>query len=53
MNNYKPFYGSDDEETTPTGATPGGPEHDDGKPSETEINEFEEYEKHEKETKKN
>lgn len=52
---YKPYYGSDEEDSlTPGGKTTvGTPGEDSSKPSETEINEVEEFEKQEKEAKKN
>lgn len=54
IEDYQPYYGSDEEENTAKGLTAGGEAEDDiGKPSETEIDAMEEFELQEAQAKKN
>jgi len=50
VQDYQPYYGSDEEEATTPGETP---EEDIGKPSDTEIDAMEEFEKQEMTSKRN
>jgi len=50
VQDYQPFYGSDEEESTTPGETP---DEDVGKPSDTEIDAMEEFEKQEMTSKRN
>ena len=57
VQDYQPFYGSDEEDEPKSGSTPGattpGATPEVEKPSDTEIDAMEQYERQEKEMKKN